>query len=76
MTRKVQSAGITYPVIVHEGETRGYWVECPAFEGCYSQGKTIEEALRNVREAIELCLADVDREQIPTHAVSLHLVTI
>jgi predicted RNase H-like HicB family nuclease len=34
------------------------WVvaECPALPGCVSQGRTVDEALRNVREAIELSL--------------------
>lgn len=35
----------------------GVWVaECPAIPGCVSQGDTKTEALKNVREAIRLCL--------------------
>ena len=35
----------------------GAWVaECPSIPGCVSQGKTRAEALKNVKEAIELCL--------------------
>ena len=35
----------------------GIWVvECPAIPGCVSQGKTKEEAIKNIQEAIELCL--------------------
>jgi predicted RNase H-like HicB family nuclease len=35
----------------------GTWVaECPAIPGCVSQGTTKTAALKNVREAIELCL--------------------
>jgi predicted RNase H-like HicB family nuclease len=30
--------------------------------GCYSQGETIEEALENIREAIALCLEDMESE--------------
>jgi predicted RNase H-like HicB family nuclease len=35
----------------------GVWVaECPSIPGCVSQGRTREQALENIREAIELCL--------------------
>ena len=35
----------------------GVWVvECPAIPGCVSQGKTKAEALKNIEEAIALCL--------------------
>ena len=46
--------GRPVPVIVEKGEDGFYVVECPILEGCYSQGKTIDEALRNIREVIEL----------------------
>jgi hypothetical protein len=39
--------------ILYPGED-GYWVvECPSLPGCISQGKTKEEAVQNIREAIE-----------------------
>jgi predicted RNase H-like HicB family nuclease len=35
----------------------GVWVvECPSIPGCVSQGKMKEEALRNIRDAIRICL--------------------
>jgi predicted RNase H-like HicB family nuclease len=35
----------------------GVWVvECPAIPGCVSQGKTEEEAIENIKDAIKLCL--------------------
>ncbi len=41
----------------------GIWIaECPSIPGCVSQGSTREEALENVKEAIQLCL-DVRAEQ-------------
>jgi predicted RNase H-like HicB family nuclease len=41
----------------------GVWiVECPSIPGCVSQGKTKEEALENIKEAIALCL-EVRAEQ-------------
>ncbi len=48
-----------YPVILERDiDSGGYVVTCPAFEGCYTQGKTVEEALANIREAIELSIFD------------------
>ncbi|MBI2911585.1 MAG: type II toxin-antitoxin system HicB family antitoxin [Chloroflexi bacterium] len=43
-------------VVLHKAEEGGYWLEVPALPGCYSQGETVDEALANVREAIELYL--------------------
>jgi predicted RNase H-like HicB family nuclease len=41
----------------------GYVVaECPVIPGCISQGRTREEALQNIREAIELCLENRGKE--------------
>jgi predicted RNase H-like HicB family nuclease len=68
-----------FPVIVHEDEEKGYWVECPSFEGCFSQGDTIEDALKHIREAIELCLEEMPKTQqtrLVKQQVSLHLVSI
>lgn len=39
-------------VLIYPGED-GYWVaECPSLPGCISQGKTKDEAITNIREAI------------------------
>jgi antitoxin HicB len=50
-----------------DAECGGYVVVCPSIPGCYSQGKTVSEALANIREAIELCLEDMESrgEEIP-----------
>ena len=45
-----------YSVVVHHAEEGGVWVDVPALPGCYSQGESVDESLRNVAEAIELYL--------------------
>ncbi len=42
-----------YTILIHEAEEGGFLSEVPALAGCYSQGETIDETLRNTREAIE-----------------------
>ena len=40
-------------------ESRGYVISCPSLPGCYSQCETIDEAITNIKEAILLCLEDM-----------------
>ena len=48
------------PIIVELDEDGVYIVRCPILKGCHSYGKTLEEAMANIREAAELCLEDQD----------------
>ena len=43
-------------VTLERDETGMLVAECPAIPGCVSQGKTEDEALANIREAIQACL--------------------
>ncbi len=43
-----------------EKTDEGYAVWCPGLPGCWSQGRTEEEALENIKDAIETYLATVD----------------
>jgi predicted RNase H-like HicB family nuclease len=47
-----------YTVVLEQEEDGGYVVSVPALPGCVSQGDTRAEALKNIREAIELYIAD------------------
>ncbi len=50
------------PVTLERDETGAVVAECPAIPGCVSQGRTEEEALANIKEAILACL-EVRAEQ-------------
>jgi predicted RNase H-like HicB family nuclease len=39
--------------IIHKAEEGGYWAAVPALSGSVSQGETMEEVTRNIREAIQ-----------------------
>ena len=52
------------PIIIEKDEDGFYVVECPVFSGCYSQGKTLDEATKNIREVIDLCLEEKENKQI------------
>ena len=67
---------LTLPVIL-ESDQDGYFVSCPALQGCYSQGETYEEAMANIKDAMRLHLEDrlANGEEIP-EAVSVSLSTV
>ncbi len=54
-----------FKVVLEPSEEGGYTVYVPSLPGCISEGETVEEALRNIREAIELYLEPVEDELIP-----------
>ena len=45
-----------FPTVIDRDEDGMWVVECPAIPGCVSQGRTREEAMENIKEAIALCL--------------------
>jgi predicted RNase H-like HicB family nuclease len=53
---------------LHPAEEGGYWVEVPSLPGCVSQGDTREEALANIKEAIELFIEALEAigEEVPS----------
>lgn len=53
-------------VVIEKGEDGYFVASVPALKGCWSQGKTREEALANIREAIELYL-EPDEAVITNH---------
>jgi len=50
-------------VVLQEAEEGGYIVSCPALPGCHSQGDNMEEALKNIKEAIVGCLESLAEER-------------
>ncbi len=47
---------MTVKVIIEHGEDGHYVAHCPTLKSCWSQGVTKDEALLNIKEAIELYL--------------------
>jgi predicted RNase H-like HicB family nuclease len=54
-----------YTVIVEKGNESGFVVYAPALKGCVSQGETREEALRNIKEAMEAYVEALLEDGLP-----------
>ena len=64
--------------MIIEKDEDGFFVAVnPSLQGCYSQGKTLDEALVNIQEATELCLEGLSPEETDATdvtSVSVHLI--
>mgnify|MGYP001558659195 CR=1 FL=1 len=68
----------TFDVILEKDEEGWFIADVPALQGCHTQGKTKREVLKNIKEAIELCL-EVETERKGkqrTSFVSVEKVTV
>ena len=62
--------------VLPEEDGRGYYVVVPALPGCFSQGRTIEEAMKHAKEAIALHVRSLRKEgeAIPLRERAFHTV--
>lgn len=52
-------------VVIYPGDD-GFWVaECPSLPGCISQGETREEAINNMKEAINVYIEALEEDYLP-----------
>lgn len=63
MNKAISNKILSYTVIYEEDPEGGYIVSVPALPGCHTQGETIEEAEKNVKEAITVYLDSLDTHQ-------------
>lgn len=60
--------------IVIEKDDFGYYAFCPELEGCHSQGDSYEEVVSNIKEAVELYIETMTKEEI-SQAFSKEILT-
>ncbi|MBI4068026.1 type II toxin-antitoxin system HicB family antitoxin [Candidatus Kaiserbacteria bacterium] len=65
-----------FPIIVEQDEAGFFVATNPALPGCYSQGRTMNEALANVREATEASLAEQDASDVAVPNISVHVIAL
>ncbi len=61
---KLKHGDIQLPIIVEKDEDGFYVVECPVLDGCYTQGSSLDEALKNIREVIDLVREEKENQDI------------
>jgi predicted RNase H-like HicB family nuclease len=62
--------------VIIERDEDGYYIgEVPQLRACYSQGRTLDELMANMREVIELCLEEQGEEVLP-EVIGIQKVTL
>lgn len=51
------------PVVVEIDENGFFIVSCPLYKGCHSYGKTIDQALENLKEVVAMCIEEQPLEE-------------
>ena len=65
-----------YTVVLEHEHEGGYHAFCPALPGCHSQGETLDEALVNIREAVEVYLESLKAHNEPLPVEDLFIKPI
>jgi len=63
-------------VVIYPGEDGYYVAECPSLRGCISQGKTREEAVQNIREAIDAYISALEEDGLSVPEDHFEVLTI
>jgi len=66
----MKKKNLQFQVIIEQDEAGLFVAECPALKACYTQGRTFEEAVDNIRDVIALCIQDLKArgQEIPVQA--------
>ncbi|AKB56001.1 hypothetical protein A9239_11215 [Methanosarcina sp. A14] len=60
----MEGESLSYTVLIEQDKDEMYIARVPDIPGCYTQGKTVEQAMERIKEAIQVCLEAEELEDI------------
>ncbi|MBU1252636.1 MAG: type II toxin-antitoxin system HicB family antitoxin [Nanoarchaeota archaeon] len=67
---------LDFTVVIEQDEDEIYVANVPELVGCYTQGKTLQEVLERIREAIEMCLECNEEKINPMTFIGIQKVSV
>ena len=67
---------VRFRVVLEPSDEGGFTVYVPSLPGCISEGETVEEALQNIQEAIELHLEPVEDDWVGDEGALIHEIEL
>jgi len=65
-----------FTVLIEQDEDGIYVAKVPQLKGCHTQGKTVEQAMERIREAIDLCLEVEGDKLVPTRFIGVQQLEV
>lgn len=72
----MEGKALNFTVLIEQDEDGTYIAKVPDIQGCHTQGKTVEQAMERVKEAIQVCLEAEDEEMTPLKFVGVRQIEI
>ena len=72
----VNAALLLQEILIEQGEDGWFIAKVPDIQGCATQGKTVEQALQRVKEAIQVCLEAEEELEEPLKFIGIQQVEI
>lgn len=67
---------LNFTVLIEQDEDGIYVAKVPDIVGCYTQGKTVEQAMERIKEAIQVCLEADEEEIIPLKFIGVQQLEV
>ncbi|MBC2699801.1 MAG: type II toxin-antitoxin system HicB family antitoxin [ANME-2 cluster archaeon] len=72
----MQQKLLNFTVLIEQDEDGIYIANVPDIPGCYTQGRTVEQAMERIREAIQVCLEADDEEILPMKFIGVRQLEV
>lgn len=72
----MQQKLLNFAVLIEQDEDGIYVANVPDIPGCYTQGRTVEQAMERIREAIQVCLEADDEEILPMKFIGVRQLEV
>ena len=73
---RMQQKLLNFTVLIEQDEDGIYVANVPDIPGCYTQGRTVEQAMERTREAIQVCLEADDEEILPMKFIGVRQLEV
>lgn len=73
---RMQQKLLNFTVLIEQDEDGIYVANVPDISGCYTQGRTVEQAMERIREAIQVCLEADDEEILPMKYIGVRQLEV